>query len=272
MSADVDERILAVEHRGLVWDVACRYRVGKGETLLYFHGLGGERGDFRGAWEVPEWSGYTLVAFDAPGCGATAGYRPGVPLGVDDIVVAAETLATHLGLQGVTVVGHSMGGLAGLLFARRNPAIVRRIVSVEGNLGPEDCSLYSRRVFRERFLGREGHFMDALEREMRDSGVPGLPEAAAVLGENVQAPAFFDYCRSLVGYCDHSPLLEAFCAVDVPRLYVYGAHNAHISHVPVLETRGVRIERVPDSGHFPMLSNPAAYFQLLADFVGGADR
>ncbi|HZD05058.1 MAG TPA: alpha/beta hydrolase, partial [Longimicrobiales bacterium] len=84
--------VLDVEHRGHPLSVAYLHRPGEGEALLYFHGLGCSKEDFIGAWSVPGWRDHTLVAFDAPGCGATRGHRPGLPLGVDDVVEVAAAL------------------------------------------------------------------------------------------------------------------------------------------------------------------------------------
>jgi regulator of RNase E activity RraA len=258
---------LHFEHRGGTYPVSYSHRVGHQETLFYFHGLGSTKEDFRGAWDVPDWSEHTLVAFDAPGCGSTGGYRHGVPLGVDDVVSTAEALVEHLGLRDLTVIGHSMGGLAGLLFTLRHTDGVRRFVSVEGNLGPEDCNLYSRRVFRERFLGREDEFMTDLVQELQASRATGLPEAAGALRENVQDRAFFDYCRSIVEYSDHVPLLDKFLALAIPKLYVHGAENAHPSRVRRMGREGVKVCSVPHSNHFPVASNPDFYFRVLVDFI-----
>lgn len=261
-----DHRVVSVAARGGRLEVSCRYRPGVGEALVYFHGLGSTSGDFLGAWNVPEWSNHALLAFDAPACGATRGYRAGLPLGVDDIVRVAEALVAELRLDGLTVIGHSLGGLAGLLFASRHQASVRRFVNVEGNLGPEDCALYSRRVFQERFLGREGAFMTALAEELRASTEPGLPEVASSLRRNVEDAAFFDYCRSIVAYSDGYPLMDTFVALRMPRIYVHGAEPAP-PYVADLIGRGVSCAAVPASGHFPVASNPARYYAALVDFM-----
>lgn len=255
------------EHRGHSFPLSYAHTPGREETLLYFHGLGGWKHDFEGAWGVSDWQSHTLVAFDAPGCGETGSYQPGLPLGIDDIVAAAIALVDRLELHHITVIGHSMGGLAGLLFAERLPRLVRRLVSVEGNLGPEDCSIYSRRVFRERFLGREDAFLRSLMEEMRASGAIGFAAAAEALRRNVEADAFFDYCRSIVGYSDDRSLLDSFIGLTVPRLYVHGSCNSHISHVPRLVEAGVRVRSVSDSDHFPAHSNPGSYYRALARFV-----
>lgn len=258
---------LVLEHRGRTFPIAYDHAPGADETLLYLHGLGSTRADFAGAWDVPGWDRYTLVAFDAPGCGETRGYATGLPLGVDDVVAAAEAVVDHFGLDGLTVIGHSMGGLAGLLFARRYPGRVRRFVNVEGNLGPEDCEIYSRRVFRRRFLGREEAFMEDLVRDLRASGAPGFDRVAAALRANVQDRAFFDYCRSIVEYSDHVPLLDDFVELEIPTLYVHGSENGNLGHLPRLAREGVRVRSIPDSDHFPAYSNPDAYYRTIAEFV-----
>lgn len=260
------------DHRGARLSLSCLHRSGAGESLLYLHGLGSAKNDFRGAWALPEWSGYALTAFDAPGCGATRGYRSGVPLGVDDVVAAAEVLVARLELRNLTVIGHSMGGLAALLFTLRNPGVVRRLVSVEGNLGPEDCEIYSRRVFRRRFLGCERRFMEELEQELLRSERTGFPAAGRVLRANVEARAFFDYCRSIAEYSDDYPLLDAFLGLDLPRLYVHGAENGDLPHIRRLVREGSRVRAIPASDHFPASSNPGAYYLSLADFLRDSSR
>lgn len=258
---------MPIELRGYTLQLSYLHTSRGAETLLYLHGLGSSKEDFLGAWQVPEWANFTLAAFDAPGCGATGGYRHGVPLGVDDIVSAAEAFVTHLELSDLTVIGHSMGGLVGLLFVERNPGLVRRFVNIEGNLGPEDCAIYSRRVFRQQFLGRARKFMDDLEEEMRQSGIAGFTCAADQLRKNVQCPAFFDYCRSIVDYSDHRPLRAEFLDLQLPKLYVHGSENVGLSHIPLLHEHGVQVCSVPEANHFPLYSNPDSVYAALVGFM-----
>ncbi len=258
---------IPVRHRGAWLSVSCRHRPGNGKGLLYLHGLGGTKEDFSGAWSEAEWKEYALVAVDAPGCGATRGYRRGVPLGVDDIVDVAEAVVERLNVGRLTVVGHSMGGLAGLLFTLRNGRRVERLVSVEGNLVPADCALYSRRVFRERFLGREEAFMRGVAEDLRAGARPGWLKAAARLRESVEDAAFFDYCRSLVEYSDHYPVLELFCGLEIPTLYVHGRESGSPTLIADLGNHGVSVSAIPGSDHFPAWSNPDAYYRCLKEFM-----
>jgi pimeloyl-ACP methyl ester carboxylesterase len=270
--SDLQSRLIEIPFRGFNLSVSCFVRPGNGEPILYFHGLGGSKEDFLGAWSVPEWTGRTIVAFDAPGCGATRGYRPGIPLGVDDIVSVAMELSDRLGLLPATVIGHSLGGAAALLLAIRQPERVRRLVSVEGNLAPEDCAFYSRRVFLECFLGDEEGFMKRLLEPLARSCETGERRAAAKLRRNVEDAAFFDYCRSLVGYCDHAPLLQDFLQLGIPRLYVRGDCSPRGTVGQTLERAGVPVGTIPASGHFPFWSNESAYWDTLRGFCMKGER
>jgi len=264
---DSEAETLRIDCRGRTFDLVYQYRPGQDEALVYFHGLGGCRSDFHGAWSRVEWSRYTLLAFDAPGCGDTGGYDSGHELTVDDIVDAGAALVQHLDLHDLTVVGHSMGGLAGLLFTLRYPDRVRRFASVEGNLGPEDCSIYSRRVLDERYAGREDAFMDELLTQMRASSDAGFRAAAEVMRDNVPTGAFFDFCRSIVAYSDHEPLRDQFTALEIPRLYIHGEANTHLSHIAHFADRSVHTGCVPGSDHFPAWSNPDVLYDLLVEFI-----
>ena len=141
-------------------------------------------------------------------------------------------------------------------------------MTVEGNLGPEDCSVFSRRVFRERFLGREAEFMGDLAAELAAAEGAGFGAFAARFLDRVHPRAFFDYCRSIVDYSDNVPLFERFAGeLDCPRLYVHGSENTHLTHIPRLARHGIPVASIAGSNHFPVLSNADAYYRALANFM-----
>ena len=156
-----------IEHRGRTFDIGYFIRGGSGPTLVYFHGLGNTKEDFLGATTVAELEDFTPLGIDAPGCGASSPYFPEVPLGIDDLVEVTFKLVTALGLQDLTLIGQSFGGLIALQFACRHGDLVSRFVNIEGNVSPEDCEIQSRDVFRQRFLGDEDRFFRELHQDPR---------------------------------------------------------------------------------------------------------
>ncbi len=233
------------------------------------HGLGSTKQDFEGALLVDELSDYTLVGFDFPGCGESANYYPEIPLGIDDLVAVAHQLVCALALEEVTVIGQSLGGLTGLQFARTHPEQVARFVNVEGNLTPADCDIQSRDVFRHRFLGDEEAFFSTVQERLNDPDKPGFEDFVADLRRNIVDRAYFDYCRSIVDYSDGSPLLEQFIGLPMPKLYVHGSANSHLPHLGRLAEVGAPVVSVPDSDHFPALTNPSYYYGAISNFIHG---
>jgi pimeloyl-ACP methyl ester carboxylesterase len=144
------------------------YRVdGDGPPIVLAHG----RASTHLSWcqQVPAFADkYSVITYDARGFGqSTEG--PGEPTmhtQVDDL----EGLVDHLQLDGVVLVGQSMGGLATLQFAVRHPQRTRGLVLTSTPAGIDDDVVIARvketrqkydhlptpnRVFRPGFIERE---------------------------------------------------------------------------------------------------------------------
>ena len=59
---------------------------------------------------------------------------------------------------------------------------------------------------------------------------------------------------------------EAPPIVLLPRMFMYGEQNASLSYLPALAAGGVELADIPNSGHFPMYSNPVAMWRRIAEF------
>jgi 3-oxoadipate enol-lactonase len=109
-------------------DIDINYKItGKGEPLLFIHGLGAGMKSWQ--MQVPVFSEhYKVITFDLRGHG-----RSGKPLGVYDIkTFAADTaeLMKSLGLCPAHVVGFSLGGMVGLQLSLDAPDMVKSLVVV----------------------------------------------------------------------------------------------------------------------------------------------
>ncbi len=260
-------RVITIEHRQRDYEIAYSIRPGGSSAILYLHGLGSTKRDFEGALLVDSLSDHTLVAFDFPGCGQSTPYYNEIALGIDDLVAVTHKLATALELKDITAIGQSLGGLTALQFVRAHPERVARFVNVEGNLSPEDCDIQSRDVFRHRFLGAEEAFFEAVRERLNDPTKPGFEDFVAELRRNIVDRAYFDYCRSIVDYSDGFPLLEQFITLPVPIMFVHGSANSHLGHLGQLAEAGVPVVSVPDSDHFPALTNPNYYYGAISNFI-----
>ena len=106
-------------------------------TVVWLHGLGESGLCFERLVRDDALRGLRHVVPDLPGYG-----RSPWPARAPDLTEVADHVAGWLAARGgpaPVVVGHSMGGVVGVLLAERHPHAVRALVDVEGNVSPGDC-------------------------------------------------------------------------------------------------------------------------------------
>jgi pimeloyl-ACP methyl ester carboxylesterase len=103
-------------------------RYGGGEPLVVVHGWGG--GGKK--WETPARllakEGYEVFVPDLPGFGETA--PPPAAWDLEDYAGFLAEFFRVFGLRRAVVVGHSFGGQLGVVFAKQNPHLARRLVLI----------------------------------------------------------------------------------------------------------------------------------------------
>lgn len=172
------------------------------------------------------------------------------------------------GIDRFHLVGHSMGGLTGLLLAERCRDRVLSFTDIEGNLAPEDCFL-SRQIVTHRAETDEDFLADFRDRAA-DSRFAASALYAASLPHKVRAGAVRAIFTSMVELSDHGDLLERFLALPMPRVFMHGAQNSALSYLPTLREHGVEVSEIGECGHFPMYSNPPQMWRRIAQLVTGA--
>ncbi|HYC58015.1 MAG TPA: hypothetical protein VEK79_00455 [Thermoanaerobaculia bacterium] len=106
-------------------------------------------------------------------------------------------------------------------------------------------------------------------RELLRSAHTGDRVVAHNMALNVDARAYHAYSFRTVAESDSGALLDEFLALPVPRLFLYGEANRHLSYLPLLRRSDVQVVEVPDSGHFVFYDNPVATFHAVGAFVDG---
>ncbi len=82
-------------------------------------------------------AGYRVIAPDQIGFGKSS--KPDVPYHFDDLARNTQALLKSIGINKVSVIANSMGGMVGIRFARLYPQSVQKLV-LENPLGLEDYS------------------------------------------------------------------------------------------------------------------------------------
>jgi pimeloyl-ACP methyl ester carboxylesterase len=253
---------------GTSLDVAGMYRDGTGTPLVFLHGFGSTKEDYADVIRQDGLSDRPVLAYDAPGCGATT-CSDLAALSVPFLLqVALEVLQAH-DIERFHLVGHSMGGLTGLLLADHDPARVASFIDIEGNVAPEDCFL-SRQIISHPHQDPQG-FFDEFQERVWQSRFYSSALYASSLRHKVRAEAVGPIFTSMVALSDDGNLMERFLALPMPTMLMYGEQNRSLSYLPHLARHGTELAEIEHSGHFPMYSNAPQMWSRITDFVNRVD-
>jgi len=265
---------------GLEWDriefavdatrvgVAVMRRDGYKSPIVFLHGFGSTKEDYADIARYPIFDGHPVIAYDAPGCGATDCDTPSA-IDIPFQQKTAQAVLAYFGFDRFHLVGHSMGGLTALMLAHATRESVLSFTNIEGNLGSEDCFL-SRQTFE---YGQDDaeHFFDAfIDRVCRSPGFANAVYATGLRGK-VRARAVAPIFRSMVELSDHADLLQKFLALPCPKSFVFGDAHRSLSYLGQLRDNGVALFEIPACGHFPMYSNPPLMWLAISEFINGIE-
>nr|WP_227467517.1 alpha/beta fold hydrolase [Nocardioides lijunqiniae] len=252
--------------------------------MLLLHGLGCDHT----TWE-PVISTlakrYTVIAPDLLGHGQSDKPRADYSLG--GYANGMRDLLTVLGVDKVTVVGHSFGGGVAMQFAYQFPERTERMVLVaSGGLGPE-VSTFIRAITTPgyhqlmgvltlpgvRHVGLAG--MRALDgtgwkltRDLREVAeiYDSFKDPAARAAIRHVVRAVVDWEGQIVTMADRAYLTDA-----MPMCVVWGRDDKvipvrHASNAAALAPKA-RVEVIPNAGHFPHKDHPERFAKVLHEFI-----
>lgn len=264
-------------------NVLLRHRVrvsGSGSrALLFSHGLGFDQRAWRLVAPAFE-ATHRVVVFDHAGCSAAAAQsydeaRHGSLHGyAQDLLDICDALA----LERVSVVGHSVGGMIGLLASLAQPTRFERLVLLTAspcymNLGDyaggfDRADLEAVLAMMERSMLGWAQFMAPMA--LND---PSRPELLSEVESSFAAsdPYTTQRLARLVFLGDHRALMPQ---VSVPALLVQCAGDAVVP-VPVghwlhEHLAGSELALLDTAGHCPQLSQAPRTTALIAQYLGAA--
>lgn len=257
----------ALHLHGTALEVSALQRGGNAPPIVFLHGFGSTKEDYADIALHPRFDAHPVLAWDAPGCGATQCSHLD-RISIAFLVDTALAMVDAAGLRQFHLVGHSMGGLTALMLADRAPQRVLSFTSIEGNIAPEDCFL-SRQIDTHPHADAARFLDDFIARTGASASYASALYATS-LRHKVRAAAVPSIFRSMVELSDYGGLMERFLRLPCPTMFMYGEQNNHLSYLNHIATHGVRLARIPACGHFPMYSNPPAMWAQLGDFMGVA--
>jgi pimeloyl-ACP methyl ester carboxylesterase len=257
-SVEVGGRTIAFERRG------------HGPPLVLVHGALSDGREWR-----PQLDGlsdaFTVVAWDAPGCGGS--FDPPEDYGLDDYADCLAAFIEALGLERPSVLGLSFGSGLALELFRRHPAVPRALVLASayagwlGSLGREvaeerrQWGLSAAEQPRDKFVREfnETLFTDSVPAQL-------VEEMSAVIAD--YRPAGL---RAMSNAFADADLRDVLPRIDVPTLLIYGDADQR-SPVAVGEDLhrripGSKLVVIRGPGHAVNLEAPERFNQEVRSFL-----
>jgi len=259
-------------------------KAGKGPALLLLHGLGCDHT----TW-LPVVAAlarrYTVIAPDLLGHGLSD--KPRADYSVGGYANGMRDLLTVLGIDKVTVVGHSFGGGVAMQFAYQFPERTERMVLVAtGGMGPEVTPAI-RAITLPGFHQVMGLVTLPGVRQVTRAGLKvlattglsatrDLDEVAEII-DSFKDPsarrairhvvsAVVDWRGQIVTMVDRAYLTQA-----MPMCVIWGTDDAVIpvehASIALQHAPGATVEVIADAGHFPHKDHPQRFVKIVDEFI-----
>jgi pimeloyl-ACP methyl ester carboxylesterase len=257
---------------------------GQGPALLLLHGLGCDHTTWLPVIKTLA-RRFTVIAPDMLGHGLSD--KPRGDYSVGGYANGMRDLLTVLGIDRVTVVGHSLGGGVAMQFAYQFPERTERLILVApGGMGP-DVTPAIRAITLPGFHTAMGlatlpgvrHLTTTWLRTLAASGIHAardLDEVATIV-DSFKDPrarsairqvvsAVVDWRGQVVTMAD-----RAYLTAAMPMCVIWGDKDRVI---PVKHAKlaaemapGAVVEVVSNAGHFPHKDHPQRFVKIVTDFV-----
>ena len=272
---------------------------GNGRAVLLLHGK-----NFYGSyWETTiralAQAGYRVVVPDQVGFGKSG--KPEISYSFDLMAAHTAKLLDALGVQSVAVVGHSMGGMLAVRFARTYPERTTHLV-LENPIGLEDYRFQIppqplEKLYRQELEQTDPEKIRAFYRRYVTQWRPEYErfvEVRSRIAGSGEFPRFAKSAALTSQMIYQQPVRHEFRLIGVPTLLVIGQRDrTTIGHgwVPEEALKGLgdyprlgkdaqrdisgsRLVELSDVAHIPHLEAPETFHRTLLDFLssGGSKK
>jgi pimeloyl-ACP methyl ester carboxylesterase len=255
--------------------------IGSGAPVILIPGLSSPRAVWDGV--APELAkGHRVVLVQINGFGGDdpgANVKPGV---LDGVVADLDSYIVKNKLTGAAVVGHSMGGLVGLMLAKAHPADIGKLMVVDSLPYIGDIFLPGvtaaqvepqAKLMRDKTIASYGKPADTAAATATANGLALKPDSRAkvtawvkqadprVTGEALYEDMTTDLRPDMGGIATPITLVYPWSA-QLPKDKADAFYKAEYAKAP-----DVSFVAVGDSAHFIMLDQPAAFQAALDAFL-----
>ena len=273
--------------------VAHFYRVvGQGEPFIFLHGGPGMWHDELVPFFLDFAQTHQAIFYDQRGNGnSLMGKIDETTFTTELLVEDLEALRQEFGTEKLNIIGHSWGGLLGMVYASTYPQNVKRLILVDAAPVNTNLLIQSYKKMIERFAPEEWSYLQELyESDAFISGNPDAHNEAMRLSEGVTfyndsarqryfEIAVFDESKAKNSVAISGPAQKMKLSIAVqdqlanipcPTLIVQGSEDfvvpeaAELAHQLIGDSR---LHFIANSGHYPFIEAPDDFFSAIHAFL-----
>ncbi|WP_013322456.1 alpha/beta fold hydrolase [Gloeothece verrucosa] len=258
---------------------------GEGPPLLLLHGVGDSADSWK--WVIPALAkSYRVYAPSLPGFGGSA--KPNVEYSSEFYTSFLTAFLDTLGLQQVSFVGNSLGGLVGIRLALATPERVKTLVLVDSAGLGREVNL----IMRLQTLPGAAKMIDlmgqmpmggkiwakafcmltlAKPNRAKPEWFEGISRMAKDPGYNEATVSALKNLATLAGQRDHQIMLNELSRLTPPTLIIWGEQDRILpvrqAKMAISRLKEGRLEVLSDCGHIPQIEQPERFQTVLSQFL-----
>jgi pimeloyl-ACP methyl ester carboxylesterase len=248
-------------------------RAGDGPPLVMLHGIGGNATQFRHQMDALADS-RTVIAWDAPGYGASG--DPGDEWLMADYAAALAGFLDGLGLDQVTLLGQSWGGVLAQTFIGHYPERVTALILSDTSMGGRSQPESERLASLNARLAALESMSPAELAAARAPAIVGPNPSADILAEAETMMAQIrptGYRRAAIALAE-ADTRPVHATINVPTLVITGEHDRIVPPPTGAALQaaipGAQLVTIAGVGHLSGQEDPASYNAALRAFLGSA--
>jgi pimeloyl-ACP methyl ester carboxylesterase len=214
---------------------------------------------------------YRCYALDFWGFGESGKRRDSYH--IDDFVSLVDQFMERLGIESAPVVGHSMGGTVAAALALSRPERVQRAIVVGSPIVGSSLNLFLRLAGKPWIASIVWQMPTALRYGIKLFSpfiVKDWPQWYKMITRDLSRTTLQAFFLS-IGSLHQTDLRPQLPGMTTPLMGIYGVSDnvVHPNQANIIaESAPVsRVKMMPGSGHFPMLDEPQAFNEYLAEFL-----
>ena len=273
-------------------DVAASNGSSNAPAVMLLHGKNFFGAYWRQTIDFLSKNGFRVIVPDQVGFGKSD--KPEIYYSFHQLAQNTQQLLKQLGVQKVTVVGHSMGGMLATRFALMYPEMTAKLV-LENPIGLEDYRLFVPFKTMEELVENERKTTEESIRKYHQtyytSWKPAYDEWVKVPGAQTRHPDYPEVAKvSALTYAMiyQQPVVYEFSKIRVPALLVIGQEDRTIVGKGFIQDKqklnehgqypqlgketakaipGAKLVELPNVGHIPHLEATELFHQHLLSFL-----